>query len=62
MDYKRFVNETESNKKLLFYAVIVKSIRVVQERSMCDFLGEKLIRDVLLLLNVSADEVNRANA
>ena len=39
MDYKRFVNESDSNKKLLFYGVIVKSIRAVEERSKSDFLG-----------------------
>ena len=61
MDYKRFVNETDSNKKLLFYGVIVKSIRSVEERSKSDFLGENLIRDVLLLLNVSAQDVERAS-
>lgn len=61
MDYKRFVNETDNNKKLLFYGVIVKSIRAVEERSKSDFLGENLIRDVLLLLNVSAQDVERAS-
>ncbi len=61
MDYKRFVNETDNNKKLLFYGVIVKSIRAVEERSKSDFLGENLIRDVLLLLNVSEQEVERAS-
>ena len=61
MDYKRFVNESDSNKKLLFYGVIVKSIRAVEERSKSDFLGENLIRDVLLLLNVSAQDVERAS-
>ena len=58
MDYNRFIKETRSNKRLLFIDAIVKSIRIVQEKSKYDFDGETLINDFLRLLNVSFEELN----
>ena len=57
MDYDRFTSETLRNKYLLFYDIIIKSIQVVQERSKGDFRGEDLIKDVLLALKVSEEEL-----
>lgn len=61
MDYERFNNETQRNKRLLFIDVIIKSIRVVQEKSKGDFEGNKLIRDILSALKVSEDEIRQLN-
>lgn len=61
MDYDRFIKESAYNKRLLFIDIIVKSIEVVQERSKGDFEGERLIKDILLALNVSEEELNQLN-
>ena len=53
MDYNRFIEETVENKRLMFIDIIVKSIRAVQEKSISDFQGEKLIEDILAELNVT---------
>lgn len=53
MDYNRFIEETVENKRLMFIDIIVKSIRAVQEKSISDFQGEKLIEDILTALNVT---------
>lgn len=53
MDYNRFIEETVENKRLMFIDIIVKSIRIVQEKSISDFQGEKLIEDILTALNVT---------
>ena len=50
MDYEHFITETPDNQRLMFIDIIIKSIRVVQERAKGDFMGDKLIEDVLLAL------------
>lgn len=62
MDYDRFMKETYQNQRLLFYDIIVKSIQVVQERSKGDFRGEQLIKDVLIALNITKEELRQLNA
>lgn len=59
MDYERFINETPENKRLLFIDIIIKSIEVVRDRSKGDFKANDLIKDVLLALNVSEEEIQR---
>jgi len=61
MNYERFIKETLENRYLLFYDVIIKSIQVVQEHSKGDFSGNELIRDILLALNVSEEELTQFN-
>ena len=61
MNYDRFMKETPKNQRLLFVDIIVKSIRVVKDRSKGDFRGDELIRDILLALNVSPDELKQLN-
>ena len=61
MDYERFMKETDANKRLMFIDIIVKSIQVVKERSKGDFQGDQLIKDILLALNVSKEELNQLN-
>ena len=59
MNHERFIKENKKNQRLLFVDIIIKSIRVVQENSKGDFRGDQLIRDILLTLNVSVDELNQ---
>lgn len=59
MNYDRFIKENSRNQHLLFYDVIIKSIQVVQERSKGDFRGEKLIKDILLALNTTENELKQ---
>ena len=54
MDYNCFVAEDKTNKRLLFYDIIVKSIRIIKERSAGDFRADDLIKDILLALDVSS--------
>ncbi len=62
MDYERFVNETNENKRLLFIDIIIKSIEVVRDRSKGDFKANDLIKDILSALNVSREEIKQLNA
>ena len=48
MDYDRFITEDDTNKKIMFVEIIIKSIRSIQSRSKGDFDGEKLIEDILI--------------
>ena len=57
MDYDRFVRESTTNKRLIFIKTIVESIKIIEEKSKSDFNGEKLINDILRLLNVSINEL-----
>ena len=61
MDFYRFEKETYANKRLMFIDIIVKSIRVIIERSKGDFKGEELIQDILKALNVSKEDLNLLN-
>lgn len=61
MDYDRYIGESPENKRLLFIDIIVKSIRVVQERSKGDFRGEELIADMLKALHVTQDRLAELN-
>ena len=61
MDYNRFVGETYENKRLLFIDIVIKSIRVVSEKSMGDFEGEKLIFDILKALRVTQEQLDELN-
>lgn len=61
MDYYRFVKETPENKRLMFIDIIVKSIKVVQEKSKGDFRGNELINDILKALNVTQKELDDLN-
>lgn len=57
MDYYRFIEETPENQRLMFIDIIVKSIRIVQKKSMGDFQGEKLIDDILNALNIAEEQL-----
>lgn len=61
MDYYRFVKETPENQRLMFIDIIVKSIKVVQEKSKGDFRGNELINDILKVLNVTQKELDDLN-
>lgn len=61
MDYDRFVNETPENQRLLYIDIIVKSIKVVQEKSTGDFRGNELIFDILKTLHVTQEQLDRLN-
>lgn len=58
LDYIRFINETPDNQRLLFIDVIIKSIKIVQERSKEDFRGYLLISDILNALDVTQQELD----
>lgn len=59
MDYDRFIKETPENQRLLLVDIIVKSIRIVQDRSDGDFRGDELIRDILFALCVSEEQLKQ---
>lgn len=61
MDYNRFIRETNENKLLLFTEIIVHSILVVQKKSKGDFLGDKLIEDILNALEVTKHDLYSLN-
>lgn len=61
MDYDRFIRETNENKLLLFTEIIVRSILVVQTKSKGDFLGDKLIEDILNALGVTKHDLYSLN-
>lgn len=61
MDYERFIRETPENKRLMFIDIIVKSIKVVQEKSKGDFRGNDLISDVLNALEVTQEQLDYLN-
>lgn len=61
MDYERFIRETPENKRLMFIDIIVKSIKVVQEKSKGDFRGNDLISDVLNALEVTQEQLDDLN-
>lgn len=61
MDYYRFVKETPENQRLMFIDIIVKSIKVVQEKSKGDFRGNELIADILKALNVTQKQLDNLN-
>lgn len=58
LDYNRFIEETMENRRLMFIDIIVKSIQAVQEKSIDDFQGEKLIEDILTALNVTKSQLS----
>lgn len=58
MNYNRFIEETPENRRLMFIDIIVKSIQAVQEKSIDDFQGEKLIEDILTALNVTKSQLS----
>lgn len=57
MDYDRFVSETPENKLLMFIGIIVKSIEVVQSKSLGDFKGQALIDDILEAFDITAKQL-----
>lgn len=61
MDYERFIRETPENKRLMFIDIIVKSIKVVQEKSKEDFRGNDLILDILNTLEVTQEQLDDLN-
>ena len=61
MYYYRFVKETPENQRLMFIDIIVKSIKVVQEKSKGDFRGNELIADILKALNVTQKQLDNLN-
>ena len=58
MDYKRFIRETPENKKLMFIERIISSLKVVIEKANDDFAGERLIKDILMALQVSQEQLD----
>ncbi len=61
MDYNRFMNETVENKRLLFVDIIIKSIRIVQSAARGDFEGERLIEDILRILDITPEQLTALN-
>lgn len=61
MDDERFIRETPENKRLMFIDIIVKSIKVVQEKSKGDFRGNDLISDILNTLEVTQEQLDDLN-
>lgn len=61
MDYERFIRETPENMRLMFIDIIVKSIKVVQEKSKEDFRGNDLILDILNTLEVTQEQLDDLN-
>ena len=59
MDYDRFINETEENKRLMFIHIIIKSIDVVIKRSKGDFYGQQLIEDIFAKLKVKREQLEK---
>ncbi len=58
IDYNRFIEETLENRRLMFNDIIVKSIQVIQEKSIGDFQGVKLIEDILEALNITKSQLS----
>ena len=58
MDYYQFKRSTLENKRLLFIDVLIRSLKIVQERSKGDFKGEQLINDVLNALDVTQEQLD----
>ena len=61
INYERFIKESTENKRLMVVDIIVKSIKVVQEKSKEDFRGNELIGDILETLNVSQSQLDQLN-
>lgn len=61
MDYERFIREIPENKRLMFIDIIVKSIKVVQEKSKGDFRGNDLIADILNALEITQEQLDDLN-
>lgn len=61
MDYERFIREIPENKRLMFIDIIVKSIKVVQEKSKGDFRGNDLISDILNALEITQEQLDDLN-
>lgn len=61
MDYNRFIHETLENKRLMFIDIVIKSINVVESKSLGDFSGKKLIADILKALNVTYEQLDKLN-
>ena len=61
INYERFIKESTENKRLMVVDIIVKSIKVVQEKSKEDFRGNGLIGDILETLNVSQSQLDQLN-
>lgn len=58
MDYYQFKRSNPENKRLLFIDIIIKSLKIVQERSKGDFKGEQLINDILNALDVTQEQLD----
>jgi len=52
MNFEQFIKENIENQRLMYLDTIIKSIRVIQERSRGDFRGIELIEDILKALDV----------
>jgi len=52
MDFELFIQENSENQRLMYLDTIIKSIRVIQERSKGDFRGNELVNDILKALDV----------
>ena len=61
MNYERFIRETPEKKRLMFIDIIIKSIKVIQERSKGDFRGNDLISDILKALKVTQNQLTQLN-
>ena len=58
MDYYQFKRSNPESKRLLFIDIIIKSLKIVQERSKGDFKGEQLINDILNALDVTQEQLD----
>lgn len=61
INYERFIKESTENKRLMVVDIIVKSIKVVQEKSKEDFRGNELIVDILKTLHVTQEQLDKLN-
>ena len=61
MNYNRFAKENIVNQRLMFIDILVKSIEAVCKRSKGDFRGEELIKDVLMALDVTREQLQQFN-
>lgn len=57
LNYERFTHENPYNQRLMFIDIIVKSIEIVQNKSVVDFRGDELINDILQALNVTKEQL-----
>jgi hypothetical protein len=56
-DFDKFYTADYTKKRLLFVDNIIRSIRVIGEKSKSDFNSEKLIADILKVFNINEEDL-----